>query len=99
MSFTLPKQSQRSRSILQDGSRFFQLLWKENTLSYNSSYGKVKTTAKTVTIIRPPSLLCPYTPDDVAMILGCKITLRSVVYADTVVIILTCKTTKENTCS
>ena len=31
----LPKQSQRSRSILQDGSRSFVLFWKENTLSYN----------------------------------------------------------------
>ena len=33
--FTLPKQSQRSRSILQDGSRSFRLFWKEKTLSYN----------------------------------------------------------------
>ena len=28
-SFTLPKQSQRSRSILLDGSRFWGLFWKE----------------------------------------------------------------------
>ena len=33
--FTLPKQSQRSRSILQDGSRSLGLFWKEKTLSYN----------------------------------------------------------------
>ena len=31
--FTLPKQSQRSRSILQDGSKYLGLFWKENTLS------------------------------------------------------------------
>ena len=29
------KQSQRSRSILQDGSRFLGLFWKEKILSYN----------------------------------------------------------------
>ena len=34
-SFTLPKQSQRSRSILNDGSRFLGLFWKEKTPSYN----------------------------------------------------------------
>ena len=33
--FTLPKQCQRSRSILQDGSRTFGLFWKEKTPSYN----------------------------------------------------------------
>ena len=33
--FTLPKQTQRSRSILQDGSRSLGLFWKEKTLSYN----------------------------------------------------------------
>ena len=33
--FPLPKQSQRYRSILQDGSRSFELFWKEKTLSYN----------------------------------------------------------------
>ena len=33
--FTLPKQSQRSRSILQDGSRSLGLFWKEKTPSYN----------------------------------------------------------------
>ena len=33
--FTLSKQSQRSRSILQDGSRSLGLFWKEKTLSYN----------------------------------------------------------------
>ena len=27
--FTLPRQSQRSRSILQDGSRSLRLFWKE----------------------------------------------------------------------
>ena len=32
---TLPKQSQRSRSVLQDGSRSFGLFWKEKTPSYN----------------------------------------------------------------
>ena len=32
---TLPKECQRSRSILQDGSRTFGLFWKEKTLSYN----------------------------------------------------------------
>ena len=31
-SFTLPKQSQRSRSILKDGSRFFGLFWKDKKL-------------------------------------------------------------------
>ena len=30
--FTLPKLSQRSRSILQDGSRSFGLFWKEKKL-------------------------------------------------------------------
>ena len=34
-SFILPKQSQRSRSILKDGSRFLGLFWKEKTPSYN----------------------------------------------------------------
>ena len=35
--FTLPKQSQRSSSVLQDGSRSFRLFWKEKKklLSYN----------------------------------------------------------------
>ena len=33
--FTLPKQSQRSRSILQDGSRSLGLFKRETTLSYN----------------------------------------------------------------
>ena len=33
--FTLPKQSQRSRSILKDGSWSLGLFWKEKTLSYN----------------------------------------------------------------
>ena len=33
--FTLPKQSQRSRSVFQDGSRVLGLFWKENNLSYN----------------------------------------------------------------
>ena len=33
--FTLPKQSRRSRSVLQDGSRSVGLFWKEKTLSYN----------------------------------------------------------------
>ena len=33
--FTLPKQSQRSISILQDGSRSLGLSWKEKSLSYN----------------------------------------------------------------
>ena len=33
--FTLPKQSQRSRSVFQDGSRSLGLFWKENNLSYN----------------------------------------------------------------
>ena len=33
--FTLPKQSQRPRSILQDGSRSLGLFRKEKTLSYN----------------------------------------------------------------
>ena len=33
--FTLPKQSQRSRSVLQDGSRSLVLFWKEKTPSYN----------------------------------------------------------------
>ena len=32
---SLPKQSQRSRSVLQDGSRPLGLFWKEKTLSYN----------------------------------------------------------------
>ena len=33
--FLLPKQSQRSRSVLQDGSRSLVLFWKENTPTYN----------------------------------------------------------------
>ena len=33
--FTLPKQSQRSRSVFQDRSRLLGLFWKENNLSYN----------------------------------------------------------------
>ena len=33
--FTLPKQSQRSRSVLQDRSRSLGLFWKENSPSYN----------------------------------------------------------------
>ena len=33
--FNLPKQSQRSRSVLQDGSRSLGLFWKAKTLSYN----------------------------------------------------------------
>ena len=33
--FTLPKQSQRSRSVLQDGSRSLGLFWKEKAPSYN----------------------------------------------------------------
>ena len=32
---TLPKQCQKSRSILHDGSRTFGLFWKEKPLSYN----------------------------------------------------------------
>ena len=32
---TLLKQSQRSRSVLQDGSRSLGLFWKEKSLSYN----------------------------------------------------------------
>ena len=32
--FNLPKQSQRSRSVLQDGSRSLGLFWKEKTPSY-----------------------------------------------------------------
>ena len=32
---TLPKQCQRSRSVLQDGSRTFGLFWKEKTPSYD----------------------------------------------------------------
>ena len=34
-SFTLPKQSQRSRSVLQDRSSFLGLFWKGKILSYN----------------------------------------------------------------
>ena len=38
--FTLPKQSQRSRSVLQDGSRSLGLFWKEKFPSYNKKkYG------------------------------------------------------------
>ena len=33
-SFTLPKQSQRSRSILEDGSRSLGLFWKEKNPSH-----------------------------------------------------------------
>ena len=32
---SLPKQSKRSRSVLQDGSRSLGLFWKKKTLSYN----------------------------------------------------------------
>ena len=34
-SFTIPKQSQRSISILQDGSRFLALFWMDKNPSYN----------------------------------------------------------------
>ena len=34
-SFTLPKQSQRSRSVLEDGSRSLRLFWTEKSPSYN----------------------------------------------------------------
>ena len=38
--FTLPKQSQRSRSILQDGSRSLGLFWKEkNSVLKSKKYG------------------------------------------------------------
>ena len=33
--FTLPKHSSRSRSVLYDRSRAFNLFWKEKTLSYS----------------------------------------------------------------
>ena len=33
--FTLLRQSQRSRAVLQDESRSLGLFWKEKTLSYN----------------------------------------------------------------
>ena len=33
--FTLPKQSQRSRSVLEDGSRSLGLFWTEKSPSYN----------------------------------------------------------------
>ena len=33
--FTFPRQSQRSRSVLQDRSRSLGLFWKEKTPSYN----------------------------------------------------------------
>ena len=33
--FTLPKQTQRSRSVFQVGSRSLGLFWKENNPSYN----------------------------------------------------------------
>ena len=33
--FTLPKQSQGSKSVLQDGPRSLVLFWKEKNLSYN----------------------------------------------------------------
>ena len=39
MSFTLPKQSQKSRSILKDGSRFLGLFWKEKTVLSLKKYG------------------------------------------------------------
>ena len=40
--FTLPKQSQRSRSVLQDGSTSSGLFWKEKTPSYNRRNTVVK---------------------------------------------------------
>ena len=43
--FTLPKPSQRSRSVLQDGSRALGLFWKEKTPSYNRRNTVVKTQA------------------------------------------------------
>ena len=33
----MPKQAQRSRSVLEDGSRFLGLFWKEKSPSYNRS--------------------------------------------------------------
>ena len=42
-SFTLPKQSQRSRSVLLNGSRFLGLFWKEkNTVLKPKKYGAAK---------------------------------------------------------
>ena len=50
-SFTLPKQSQRSRSVLKDGSRFLGLFWKKKTLSYKGRY---------MVILKGPNCCLPF---------------------------------------
>ena len=55
--FTLPKQSQRSRSVLQDRSRSLRLFWKEKTLSYNR-INTVLSLSGTLSIIFFYSLTC-----------------------------------------
>ena len=55
--FTLPKQSQRSRSILQDGSRSLGLFWKEKTLSYNQRKTVIGTSLETMIMIILVSLI------------------------------------------
>ena len=51
MSFTLPKQSQRSRSILNEGSRFLALFLEETeTLSYNRRI----TVFKSLSVVNQP---------------------------------------------
>ena len=56
--FTLAKQSQRSRSIFQDGSRSLGLFWKENNLSYNQR-NMVNESPQTMTIAAKTSTETP----------------------------------------
>ena len=60
--FTLPKQSQRSRSVLQDGSRSLELFWKEKTPSYNqrNTVSTIETMKTSVDAQIGPSLLFKY---------------------------------------
>ena len=53
MNCTLPKQPQKSRSILKDGSRFLGLFWKENIPSYNrKKYCKFMTISPVYILVR-----------------------------------------------
>ena len=55
--FTLPKQSQRSRSVFQDGSRSLGLFWKDNNPSYNRRNTVLFFTFSTVPITSKHSLI------------------------------------------
>ena len=44
--FTRPKQSQRSKPLLKDGSRFLGLFWKEKSVLYPKKYSICSDTLK-----------------------------------------------------